>query len=153
MTRRLLPRFRQAPNPPSIPELPAGKWTRVSIPADLAKLDYGPEDEDVRSRVQSIPSPWARMLLFKNALSGDLHPARVLVENELLDGIEFLWGLNQLRGAPMSFPVLRIDDLVAEARSVSQRAADFSSTLVELMPTWKDEDAGTKHISSITLAL
>src|SRR6185503_12850880 len=132
MTRRLLPRFRSAPNPPSIPELPAGEWSRIAVPADLAKLDYGTLDEEVRSKVQSIPSPWARLLLFKNALESEQHPARGLVENELLDGFQFLWALGQLRGLPINFPCLRFDELTAQARGLSERALDFTAALSEL---------------------
>ena len=151
MPRRLLPRFRRAPNPPNIPELPPGQWSRIAVPADLAKLDYGAQEEEVRSRVQSIPSPWARMLLFKNALDSEQHPARALVENEILDGLQFLWASGQLRGAAINYPVRRIDELTTQARHLSERASDFTSALVELMPRWRTGEE-LRGLSSVVIA-
>lgn len=136
MPRNLLPRLRQAPNPANVPLAKVAEWTEVSTPADLAKLDFGvaPAD-DVRTRVQSIPSPWARLLLFRAALDDPGHPARRLVENELLDAFQFLWSRNERPGVTPTVTTLQVDDVEALAqRAGTQRAEWFGRALRELMP-------------------
>ena len=96
MSRNLLPRLRSAPTPANIPEGAVGQWSEIQGPEELVKIDYeDPAGEELRTRIQSIPSPWARMLLFRAALEDPGHPARSLVENEILDAFEFVWGLNR----------------------------------------------------------
>lgn len=135
MSRNLLPRLRNAPNPANIKAAPVGRWSTIETPAELAKVEYADEhDVELRSRVQSIPSPWARLLLFRNALEDRDHPARALVENELLDALEFLWTLGA-SGVPLDVRRARLEELEAAAGSVgSMRVEDFAQALVELAP-------------------
>lgn len=137
MPRNLLPRLRQAPNPANIPQLGVGEWQTVSSPPDLAKLDYGnAEGSAPRTRLQSVPSPWARMLLFRNALAEDTHPARKLVENEILDALEFLWSAASIAGGALNIESVRIADLNAISQRVgSERVENLAEALVDLVPT------------------
>ncbi|HET6232638.1 MAG TPA: hypothetical protein VFE05_21365, partial [Longimicrobiaceae bacterium] len=135
MSRNLLPRLRNAPNPANIKAAPVGRWSTIETPAELAKVEYADEhDTDLRSRIQSIPSPWARLLLFRNALEDKDHPARALVENELLDAIEFLWTLGA-SGVSLEVRRIRLEELQAAAESAgSIRVEDFATALVGLAP-------------------
>src|SRR5947199_8548085 len=122
MSRNLLPRLRQTPNPANVPPARVGEWTELSTPAALAQLDFGPPDDHIRTRIQSIPSPWARMLLFKNAFEEDGHPARTLVQSELLDAFEFLWSLKGRAGAAPEFRTIQVSNIGQLAkRQASQR--------------------------------
>src|SRR5688500_2263425 len=135
MPRNLLPRLRQAPNPANIPQVTVGGWSRISVPDDLAKLHYGKDDGKLRTRIQSIPNPWARLLQFKNALEDDEHPARALVQNELLDAFEFLWSMRERGTGAPEFRTIRIADLESLSQHpVSERVEQFARALLELIP-------------------
>jgi hypothetical protein len=119
-------------------------WTAGAIGNEVSKLDFGRDQGDaLRNRVQSIPSPWARMTLFRNGLEEDGHPARRMVESELLDAFEFLWELNAIAGAPPEFKSIRLIDLqVAAEGAGSERMEDFASALTSLIPGGTDRSQG-----------
>lgn len=136
MARNLLPRLRQAPNPANVELAKVAEWTDVQTPAELGKLDFGvaPGDE-VRQRVQSIPSPWARMLLFRAAMDDPGHPARRLVENELLDAFQYLWSRNERPTVRLETTTVRVEEIEAMARDAgTQRAEWVGRALTELLP-------------------
>jgi hypothetical protein len=136
MSRNLLPRFRDKPNPANVEALPPGRWTPLQNPMELAKLELPAENaSEIRTRIQSIPSPWARLHLFRNALEDPQHPAHRLVQNELLDALEFIWSQGSARGAHVTVELIRLDDLRAMAQDTgSTRVQDFADALVELSP-------------------
>src|SRR5215218_7664228 len=130
--RRLLPGFRPNTN---VPDLPPGHWTLVEAPTELAKLEV-PRDDDgsgFRVRVQSVPSPWARLFVFRDAMLDPSHPARTLVENEILDALELAWasGPQSLR---LETEQVAIVPTAERAEYVSPRAADYAEALAELAP-------------------
>jgi hypothetical protein len=136
MSRNLLPRFREKPNPANVEALPPGRWTPLQNPVELAKLELPAENaSEIRTRIQSIPSPWARLHLFRNALEDPQHPAHRLVQNELLDALEFIWSQGSARGAHVTVERVRLEDLRAMAEDTgSVRVEDFADALVELSP-------------------
>jgi hypothetical protein len=152
--RNLLPLLRRDPNPANIAPAPVGVWTASAIGAEVSKLDFGRDQGDaIRNRVQSIPSPWARMTLFKNALEEDGHPARRMVESELLDAVEFLWEINAIAGAPPTFKTIRLTDLLVAAEAAgSERIEDFASALTALVPGASDRARGdARAFETITM--
>jgi hypothetical protein len=156
MSRNLLPKLRDFPNPANIPQAKVGAWTRVGTPAGLAQLDYGAEGAtEVRARVQSIPNPWARLLLFKNAMEDPHHPARRLIENEILDALQFLWSVGTMAGSEPEYKKLVIEDLEAAAEaSGSQRVEEFARALVELLPRNRSGGRGeTAALTSLVMVL
>lgn len=147
--RRLLPKFRPQTN---VPDLPPGRWSVVEAPAELGKLEV-PRDDDggaFRTRVQSVPSPWARLFLFRDAMLDPHHPARALVENEVLDALELAWvsGPQTLR---LETVRVHVPDLVAN--DVTARVRDYASALVDLAPrTAQHETREASALPVITLA-
>ncbi|HLL81845.1 MAG TPA: hypothetical protein VK420_04300, partial [Longimicrobium sp.] len=147
--RRLLPRFRPQAN---VSDLPPGRWSVVEAPAELGKLEV-PRDDDggaFRTRLQSVPSPWARLFLFRDAMLDPNHPARALVENELLDALELAWvcGPQSLR---LETSQVRVPDLVSS--DVTARVRDYASALVDLAPrTARHEAREASALPVITLA-
>jgi len=148
-TRQLLPRLRPQTN---VPDLPPGRWSVVEGPAELGKLEV-PRDDDggaFRTRVQSVPSPWARLFLFRDAMLDPNHPARALVENELLDALELAWvcGPQSLR---LETRQVRVAELVGS--DVTARVRDYASALVDLAPrTAQHETREASALPVITLA-
>ncbi|HEX5872245.1 MAG TPA: hypothetical protein VFY65_17575, partial [Longimicrobium sp.] len=155
MSRNLLPRFREKPNPANIEALPAGRWTPLQNPVELAKLELPAENaSEIRTRIQSIPSPWARLHLFRNALEDPQHPAHKLVQNELLDALELLWSQGSARGAHVTVERVRLDDLRAMAADTgSVRVEDFADALVELSPRRTDGGGARSAIPTISVLL
>ncbi|HST58639.1 MAG TPA: hypothetical protein VLK84_08125, partial [Longimicrobium sp.] len=152
MSRNLLPRFRDRPNPANVEALPPGRWTPLQNPVELAKLELPAENaSEIRTRIQSIPSPWARLHLFRNALEDPQHPAHRLVQNELLDALEFIWSQGSARGAHVTVETIRLDDLRGMAQDTgSTRVQDFAAALVELSPR---RNGGSSRTAVPTLSL
>lgn len=155
MSRNLLPRLRSTPNPANIKAAPVGRWSTIALPSELAKIEYSEEKAgDLRTRIQSIPSPWARLHLFRNALEDPGHPARGLVENEVLDALEFLWTLGSLGGISLDLRRIRVDELRAQAEATgSVRVMDFADALTELVPRRGGGSSGESALPSLVLGL
>jgi len=153
MSRNLLPRMQQGAN---IQALPPGRWSPVQLPAELARIEYAPENEsELRTRIQSIPNPWARLHLFRHALEDPQHPARTLVRNDFLDALEFAWSLGMRHGVHAEMKRVRLDGLRAIADDTgSVRVRDFAEALVELAPRRKDAPgAAAGALPTLTLLL
>ena len=147
--RRLLPRFRPQTN---VPDLPPGRWSVVGSPAELGKLEVPRDDHGgaFRTRVQSVPSPWARLFLFRDAMLDPNHPARALVENELLDALQLAWacGPQSLR---LETTRVRVPELAGS--DVTARVRDYAQALVGLAPrTARQETREASALPVITLA-
>ncbi len=114
----------------------AGEWTEIAAAEQLAKLDFGDAtDEALRTRIQSIPSPWARLLLFRNALEDEEHPGHMLVSNELLDAFEFVWNVSAMDTGTIQWQPLPLAEVNPLARRTgSARAESFAGALVQLAP-------------------
>jgi hypothetical protein len=155
MSRNLLPRFREKPNPANVEALPPGRWTPLQNPVELAKLELPAENaSEIRTRIQSIPSPWARLHLFRNALEDPQHPAHRLVQNELLDALELLWSQGSARGAHVTVERIRLDDLRAMAQDTgSVRVEDFADALVELSPRRADGGGAQSAVPTLAVLL
>lgn len=151
MSRNLLPQLRHTPTPANIPLGTPGRWARVSAPGELAKLEFGHEHEyHLRSRIQSVPSPWARLLLFKHALEDPSHPARTLVRHELLDALELIWSLGTLN---VSTRLERISHhwlTQIGQNGPSLRVESFATALAELVPR---RSGGEPAMQAITILL
>lgn len=153
MSRNLLPRMQRDTN---LPPFPVGRWSVVQAPAELARIEYAPENEgELRTRIQSIPNPWARLFLFRHALEDPQHPARKLVQNDFLDALELAWSLGtrhhlhpEIRRVPLSAARPLAED------TGSPRVKDFSEALVELAPRRRDGLAQpASALPSVTLLL
>jgi hypothetical protein len=133
MSRNLLPRLRSTAN---IKVAQEGAWTVIPAPAELAKLEYAAEDAgELRTRIQSIPNPWARLLLFRAALADPEHPARVLVQNEILDALQLLWSFESLKSVSLEFRRVALQDLPRMAEQAgSRRVEGLADALVRLAP-------------------
>lgn len=152
-SRNLLPRLQQGAN---LPALPVGRWSVVQAPAELARIEFAPENEgELRTRIQSIPSPWARLFLFRHALQDPEHPARRLVRNDFLDALELTWSLGTHHGLNPEIRRVPLSALRSLAQDTgSQRVEDFADALVELAPRRRDGLAQpASALPAITLLL
>ena len=101
MRPRFLPTLDQsrAPDPPG----GEGKWTRYdagpSALLNLSNVLVVPQTDTPAEKLKSVPSPWARLLLFEQALFSQQHPAhqQILQEWKGLLGIIALAEFIQLR--------------------------------------------------------
>jgi hypothetical protein len=152
-SRNLLPRLRRDTN---LPALPVGRWSVLQDPAQLARIEFvGENESELRTRIQSIPNPWARIHLFRHALEDPEHPARRLVQNDFLDALELAWSLGtrhalnpEIRRVPTSALRLLAED------TGSPRVRDFADALVELAPRQRNALAHpASALPSITLLL
>jgi hypothetical protein len=154
MSRNLLPRLRTAPTPANIPEGSVGAWSEIQSPEELVKIEYqDAAGDDLRTRIQSIPSPWARMLLFRAALEDPSHPARTLVENEILDAVEFLWSANRFSNVSIDTKPLDVEHIAGLAELTgSRRAKDFADALLDLVPRGSFRD-GRADVTDVSICL
>jgi hypothetical protein len=152
MKRNLLPLFKADA---IIGKANRGEWTHLQQPDHLGRVEFGKQNTEqaFHARVQSIPSPWARILLFRNALEEPGHPARALVASEILDALEFVWGLQSQSNLELKTEVITLEDLQAEAmRGDSDRMIDFAKALMAMRPVYR-HGGGTKTIATVTLGL
>jgi hypothetical protein len=153
MIRNLLPRMQPDAN---LAPLPVGRWSVLQAPGELARIEFAQENEgELRTRIQSIPSPWARLFLFRHALQDPQHPARRLVENDFLDALEFAWSLGMRPGVNAEIRRVRLDELRARADDTgSPRVGDFAAALLELAPRRRDGGAQAgSALPAVTLLL
>jgi len=153
MSRNLLPRMQQGAN---LAALPVGRWSPVQAPAELARIEFAPENEgELRTRIQSIPSPWARLHLFRHALEDPGHPAMRMVHNDFLDALEFAWSLGTRHGVHAEIKRVRLDALRPLAEDTgSARVRDFADALVELAPRRRDAPGAVAGaLPTVTLLL
>lgn len=153
MSRNLLPRMQHDVN---LAPFAPGRWSPVQTPDQLARIDFAAENEsELRTRIQSIPSPWARLYLFRHALEDPQHPARRMVQNDFLDALEFTWSLGSRHGVNAELRRVRLDALRPLADDTgSPRVLDFADALVELAPRRRDAAAApASALPSVTLLL
>ncbi|HEY0152220.1 MAG TPA: hypothetical protein VGB92_09495 [Longimicrobium sp.] len=121
--------------PPLKPAAPlasfaAGEWRAVDVPAAL-RHELRVDDSAPAPTESSSPSPWARMLLFRDAMRDSAHPARAMVENEILDALELVWA-SGLHAVPLEMVRIQPDALADTA--VSPRAAAVAEALANSAP-------------------
>ena len=128
--RPLLPSL-QDPNILAAP----GSWKEITgSKQSLKKLKVQDGQGAQVVSIGSIPNPWARMMLFRDALEDAAHPATETVSMQLLDALEMLFRKKATN------PLLRLEtvdvrNLVQEASKVaSQGCLAFARALSELYP-------------------
>lgn len=99
MTRNLLPPLKPGNNV-AVAD-PPGAWSQFEQAWTLAKHVALPTEDVQRgwSDITSIPSPWARILLFRHALEeGRIHPLFKEVVSDILDTLELFFTQQHLQG-------------------------------------------------------
>src|SRR5688572_1549313 len=96
MTRPLIHPLRDGG---SLTRVQPGSWARVQRPNQVAEIELTQNVERAkRPGISSIPSPWARLQLFRDALVDELHPAHEDVVNDILDALEVVLFQRMLQG-------------------------------------------------------
>jgi hypothetical protein len=135
MSRNLLPPLR-AENNIGLAK-PPGAWQPFHEAWNLAKHLHLPAEAARRgagTQITSIPSPWARMLLFRHALEDGLnHPLFMQVVSDVLDTLELTFFQGHLRGQCFyrKVDLLQLDEEHPSADPVYLRAL---TTQVPLIP-------------------
>ncbi len=103
-----LPDFDPQAGPPS-PD--SGVWTGLAGAVTMAKIASAlrvPRTTTPADRIKSVPSPWARALLFEHALFNPQHPSHEEITGEWR-GLLGLLALGERIGIPLSFRPVRLD--------------------------------------------
>ena len=123
--RPLLPQLRNtlAPGPVQ------GDWnvSPRSIFGTIAQaLKY---DQAVRTNINSIPSPWARALLFQSVFLTDQYPNRQELIHEYIGFLAVL-AFAKVKNLPIQAKLIKLKDLA--------KANAFADSLFGLLPSDKD---------------
>ena len=123
--RPLLPQLRNTLAPGPI----QGQWnlSSKSIFGTIAQaLKY---EQAVRTNINSIPSPWARALLFQSVFLTDQYPNRKELIYEYVGFLAVL-AFAKVKNLPIQAKVVKLNDLA--------NANLFADSLVGLLPSEKD---------------
>jgi hypothetical protein len=123
--RALLPQLRNTLAPGPI----QGQWnlSSKSIFSTIAQaLKY---EQAVRTNINSIPSPWARALLFQSVFLSDQYPNRKELINEYIGFLAVL-AFAKVKDLPIQAKAVKLNELT--------KANPFADSLVGLLPSVKD---------------
>jgi hypothetical protein len=123
--RPLLPQLRNTLAPGPI----QGQWnlSSKSIFGTIAQaLKY---EQAVRTNINSIPSPWARALLFQSVFLTDQYPNRQELIEEYV-GFMAVLAFSKVKNLPIQAKAVKLNELA--------RANPFADSLVGLLPSVKD---------------
>ncbi len=136
--RTLLPSLRENNIQPS----EDGSWNDITAHRHNLKRIKSQEDaKGANVRIGSIPSPWARMLLYEDALTDAQHPARRGITLELLDALEFTWRAGA-RPPDTTLEMFQVQDLHRDADSTGSPGASEFAAALERMYKWPNQTAG-----------
>ena len=102
MPRYLLPKNK------SLPQTTPGQWKELSkteFTTFISEMEVSP---DSKINVTSIPSPWARMLLFKEAVKSTNHLMHQEAMSSILDVMEIIF-YNQLMNIDIEYKEIKIN--------------------------------------------
>jgi hypothetical protein len=131
MARNLLPPLKQGNNV-AVAD-PPGAWSQFEQAWTLSKHVALPAEDVQRgwSDITSIPSPWARILLFRHALEeGRVHPLFEEVVSDVLDTLELFFFQQHLQGQCFLKPL----DLAQLDRDFPGADGAFRRALVSQAP-------------------
>jgi hypothetical protein len=126
-----------------------GRWELVQRAEQVAEIQLTQHVErGSRPRISSIPSPWARLQLFRDAILDSSHPAHEDVVNDVLDAVEIVLFQRSLTGVRLKERRIGLADLEQTAkRERKTGVARFLSSLRELAP-----DVGVEGpLNSVTM--
>ncbi|HEU4560719.1 MAG TPA: hypothetical protein VFS20_22895 [Longimicrobium sp.] len=141
MSRNLLPPLKQGNNV-AVAD-PPGAWSPFEQAWTLAKHVALPAEDVHRgwSDITSIPSPWARILLFRHALEeGHAHPLFEEVVSDVLDTLELFFFQQHLQGQCFVKPL----DLAQLDRDFPGADRAFRRALVSQAPRVPEGDGSAE---------
>lgn len=123
--RPLLPQLRNTMAPGPI----QGQWN-ISSKAIFSTIAQALKYEQaVRTNINSIPSPWARALLFQSVFLTDQYPNREELIHEYI-GFMAVLAFAKVKDLPVQAKLVKLNDLA--------RSNPFADSLVGLLPSEKD---------------
>jgi hypothetical protein len=99
MSRLLLHPLREGGN---LTRVGPGHWEPVQRPEQLTDIALTEAaDRAKRGRISSVPSPWARLQLFRDAVLDAKHPFHEEALNDILDALEVILFQEYLAGVEL----------------------------------------------------
>jgi hypothetical protein len=96
-----------------LPVIEPGRWTGLQRKEQIAEISLTQDvQRQRRPAISSIPSPWARIQLFRDAIMDMAHPAHDDVVNDILDAIELVLLQQSLRTLALSQRTVVLQDLL-----------------------------------------
>jgi hypothetical protein len=113
-----------------------GRWTSILSPAELENVAVTENaDPGRRGRISSVPSPWARMQLFRDALVGESHPFRDEAVDDILDCLELVLFEPHLAGVELKPTSISLSTVLDEASAAREHGVmRFAEALKGLAP-------------------
>ena len=146
MSRLLLHPLREGGN---LTRVAPGHWEPVQRPEQLTDIALAEAaDRAKRGRISSVPSPWARLQLFRDAVLDARHPFHEEALNDILDALEVVLFQEYLAGVELEARVIDLRQVLESARG--ERVAGitrFADALLELAPTVD----GTGRLEQVTV--
>jgi hypothetical protein len=148
MSRLLLHPLREGGN---LTRVPPGRWATLPNPdliADIALTEAA--DPTRRARISSVPSPWARLQVFRDAVLDEGHPFHAEAINDILDTLELVLFQDHLVGVSLRAKRIDLADVRSRAQATRQRGVErFAAAVVDLAPA--TDRAGGARLATLTV--
>lgn len=121
---------------------PPGQWARATNADQLADIDLTEaENRERRGRISSVPSPWARLQMFRDAVLDDRHPMHVDALNDILDVLEVILFQDFLDGVQLRPRRIHVPDVTRKARGAYEPGVQrFAAALEDLAPVVAEQE-------------
>jgi hypothetical protein len=122
----------------SMTRVTPGRWEPLPNPSVLQDVELTEAtDRARRGRITSIPSPWARLQLFRDAITGasPKHAFRDEAINDVLDTLELVLFQDHLQGVELRSRLINLSTVEEQAR-IDQKdgVRKFAQAVNELAP-------------------
>jgi hypothetical protein len=133
----------------SLTKVRSGRWEKVQRADQLTEIKLVRHtDRAQREGISSIPSPWARLQLFRDAIRDPEHPSHEDVVNDILDAIELVFFQNWIHGLRLNSRRIDLSSLHQRAKAEHKPGVErFVAALRELAPDVPDQGS----LSSLTM--
>jgi hypothetical protein len=126
-----------------------GEWVPLKAPTELEKVHFPEDNPALGAGISSVPSPWARLELFRDAVRDapqsdrdvDAHPFSGDAVQDILDALELLVFQSHLDGLVLKQHPLDLQELASLAgRENEDGIGRFLSAVADLAPETGDGD-------------
>ncbi|HKG95381.1 MAG TPA: hypothetical protein VKA84_25905, partial [Gemmatimonadaceae bacterium] len=120
----------------NVTRVPPGQWVELKQPDSVREIKLTEAtDRRRRGRISSVPSPWARLQIFRDAVLDPAHPFHDEALNDVLDTVELVLFQKHLAGVSLVPEKVELEEVLRQAQATQNPGvARFAAALRDLAP-------------------
>src|SRR5438046_1909751 len=125
-----------------------GQWAEAQNASFIGDIELTESaDQTRRASISSVPTPWARMQVFRDAMLNSDHPFRQEAINDILDSIELLLFQDHLAGVTLMSERIDLESVRRNAMtSHNSGVLGFANALTDLAPVVDRADSRLSYV-------